>query len=263
MSATNEINTDTIPPLVQDSVTAPAAAQPVQQAAADTASTVAVTVQPDAATSDSQGVCLAGWLGVGLSVCVGILAWKMISDMKKVVIETQSRLAALAKSLKDAKGQINALSSRVEASGSAPRNYTQPQYSAVDTGTVSAQLVHKAEEKKKAQKVPATEICFASLQSPDARGVLRFSERSMTTDRTPEKFFMLEINPEAGVGTYRINPDALDLIRGDLQLLGYYVKPFSFNGDSLRAKISDKKPGKIIKRGKFWEVEERLEISIH
>lgn len=263
MSATNEINTDTIHPLVQDSVTATAAAQPVQPAAADTTSTVAVTVQPDAATSDSQGVCLAGWLGVGLSVCVGILAWKMVSGMKKKVSETQSHLAALAKSLKDAKGQINALSMQVKASGSTPRDYSQQQYSAVDTSTVNAQLVPKAEEKKKAQKALATEICFASLQSPDANGVLRFAERSMTTDRTSEKFFLLEINPEAGVGTYRINPAALDLIRGDLQLLSYCVKPFTFNGDPMKAKITDKKPGKITKRGKFWEVEERLEISIH
>ena len=261
MSATNEINTDTIHPLVQDSVTAPVAAQPVQTAVADTTSTVAVPPPQAATTDNSQGNSLAGWLGVGLSVCVGLLAWKMISDMKKVVMEIQSRLAGLAKSLKDAKEQIDALSAK--ASASAPRAFSQPQYSAVRTDTVNAQLVHKTEEKKKAQKVPTTVVFFANLQFPDAKGTLRFSEQTMTESRTSEKFFMLEINPEAGVGTYRINPDALDLIRGDLQLLGYYVKPFSFNGDPMRAKITDKKPGKITKRGKFWEVEERLEISIH
>ncbi len=262
MSATNEINTDTIQPLVQDSVTAPAAAQPAQ-AAADTTSTVAVTVQPDTATTSSQGNCLAGWVGVGLSVCVGILAWKMVSGMKKEVLETRSLLATLAKSLKDAKEQIDALSKQAKASASASGDYSQPQYSAVRTDTVNTQLVSKAEERKKVQKAPAAVVYFANLQFPDAKGTLRFSAQTMTKSRTSEKFFMLEINPEAGVGTYRINPDALDLIRGDLQLLGYYVKPFMFNGDPMRAKITDKNPGKITKCGKFWEVEERLEISIH
>lgn len=261
MSATNEINTDTIHPLEQDSVTAPAVAQ-TAQAAVDTTSTVAVTVQPDTVTSSQQGNCLADWVGVGLSVCVGILAWKLVSGMKKEVSETRRHLAVLAKSLKYAKGRIDALSSHVEALDSTPRDYSQ-QYSAVDTGVVSTRMVHKAEPNMKVQKSPATEIRFASLQSPDAQGVLRFSERTMTAGKTPDKFFMLEINQEEGVGTYRINPDALDLIRGDLQLLGYYVKPFSFNGDPMKAKITDKKPGKITKRGKFWEVEERLEISIH
>lgn len=260
MSATREINLDTITPLVNT----PASDSMV---ATDTVATIEVA---DTAThqyfpeTQSNGSCnLIAWIGVSLSVCVGVLAWKLIDNLKKDVKrlraycdiskETNDKLIMRIDRLNE---EINVLNQKiVNIRSNAPTRM-------VETNPQGTHTEYERKQPQKPKKI-ATQIRYATLQSPDENGVLRFSERSMVEASSPQKMFLLEIDLSTGTGIYRINPNAMGLILGDLQMFRDFVKPFTFSGNPMNANIQDKKFGKITKQGNFWVVEEPLEISIY
>lgn len=260
MSATREINLDTITPLVNT----PASDSMI---ATDTVATMEVadttTYQYSPEALPNEGGNLIAWIGVGLSVCIGVLAWRLIDNLKKdvkklrtycdVSKETNDKLIMRIDRLNE---EINELNQKiVNIRNNVPtRN--------VETNPHGTHTEYERKQPQKPKKV-VTQIRYATLQSPDENGVLRFSERSMVEASSPQKMFLLEIDPSNGTGIYRINPSAMGLIVGDLQMFRDFVKPFTFSGNPMNANIQDKKFGKITKQGNFWVVEEPLEISIY
>ena len=105
-------------------------------------------------------------------------------------------------------------------------------------------------------------IRYATLQAPDANGILRFAERSMSEVVTDQKMFEIELDTATGTGEYRINQSAKSLLLGDLQQLRDFVEPFTTNGNTPAQRIIDVKPGKIHQDGKFWIVDELAIIKI-
>lgn len=260
MSATREINLDTITPLVNTPTSD-------SLVATDTVATIEVadTTIPQSSleTQVNGNSNLIAWIGVGLSICVGVLAWKLIDSLKKDVKklrsycdiskETNDKLILRIDRLNE---EINVLNQKiVNLRNNAPTRI-------VETNPHGTHAEYNRKQPQKPQKV-VTQIRYATLQSPDENGVLRFSERSMVEVSSPQKMFLLEIDPSTGTGIYRINPGAMGLIVGDLQMFRDFVKPFTFSGNPMNANIQDKKFGKITKQGNFWVVEEPLEISIY
>ena len=156
--------------------------------------------------------------------------------------------------LSEMKDEIASLRSQI-ATGS-PRQsvrYEQPV-----KGVKTVTLANRESKKKSVSH----EIRYASMQAPDGNGILRISERSMTTVSSQQKMFELELDMEAGTGVYRVNMDAKPLILQDLLMFKAFVKPFTFSGDVHRATIKNVKDGRIVRQDGFWVVEEPLEVKI-
>lgn len=260
MNATHEINLDTVTSLVD-------APTNDTMVAADTVATIEVanTVSDQYPTENQTTVSggLIAWIGIGLSICVGVIAWKLIDNLKKEIKNLRvyceeskeihnNQLKKIGKLNED----IYVLNQKIiNIQHEAPPRIVEQNVHAVNTD-------YGRKQQPKAKKA-SMQIRYATLQSPDENGVLRFSERSMTDSPSPQKMFLLEFDPSTGTGTYKINPSARELIVGDLQMFRDFVKPFTFSGNPMNVNIQDKKFGKIIKQGNFWVVEELLEISIY
>lgn len=260
MSATREINLDTITPLVNTPTND-------TMVATDTVATIefadANSNQYTAENHTNENGNLIAWIGIGLSVCVGIIAWKLIDNLKrdvkksrKIVETSMYNHDKLLMRIDKLSEDINVLNQKIV---NMPHN-TSTRF--IEPKNLVTHREYERMQPTRPKKM-AMQIRYATLQSPDENGVLRFSERSMTYTSSPQKMFLLEINPSTGTGIYRINPSAMGLIVGDLQMFRDFVKPFTFSGNPMNANIQDKKFGKIIKQGDFWVVEEPLEISIY
>ena len=211
---------------------------------------------------------LGGWLGLFAALCLGVFFWRIISSLKAENKRIKGQLSQLENKVNDSLNQLN---EKVESmSGSLDLQYREikdmkKSHSPVrGSNTVSQPKQEvKAEKTEKIAKntKETTVIRYATLQAPDENGVLRFSERSMTDTPSPQKLFLLEINPEVGTGVYRINPIAVSVIMSDLQMLKDFVKPFTFSGDIANATIEDKTVGRISKQGALWVVDDPLEIK--
>lgn len=201
-------------------------------------------------------VCL-GVLYIILAFIIGVI-WKVhkedISKLQKQIIEAKNISDKLLNS-------IDMLSSDCESLKQSQQTVKATVVYSRNDCSGGTTLTTVSNNKKK-HKV-AKEIRYATLQSPDEHGHLRFSERSMSNSPTAEKMFILYLDPISGTGTYKLNPDAISLILNDLQLFHDFVKPFSFNGNPMNATLKDKKEGRITKIGDFWVVDELLEITIN
>lgn len=262
MAATQEINIDTITPLVQNPIedSATISGDSIEVA------TVAVQSVPaeSIATADSSSSNgWVGWIGVGLSLVVGLFAWKVTEKLTKEIHNLKQHLSDKEIDLARKLEKIDALSTEIksvkQSLHSASRQTSTRMIEPTVRPNVQSNTQREAVKPTKRQSL----LKYATLQSPDENGILRFSERSMIDSTSPQKMFMLEIDNESGTGIYRINPTAMNLILADLQMFRDFVKPFTFSGNPLNASIQDKVPGKIIRKGNYWVVEEPLEISIH
>lgn len=201
-------------------------------------------------------------------ICLGVLyiihvaiIWRLWKKQKGAISKLQKQIAE-GKTLSDElRNSIETLSSECEAlkqkrqTAKTTIGCGRNEYSGVTTQFSASN--NKQRDKR------VKEIRYATLQSPDEHGRLRFSERSMSNRPTPEKMFILELDSVKGTGTYRINKEAVPLILNDLQMFHDFVKPFSFSGNPMKAALKDKKEGRIIKSGDFWIVDELLEITIN
>lgn len=217
-------------------------------------------------TAESSGSgSLLGWINVGFSICIAIIIWKIIKTTSSEIQRLQRKLNENDEVIKNALQTIEKISNEVQTlKGKLTPTTKSPIPKKIEPTIVLEKQDNKYVEVARENENPKlVQIKFATLQSPDENGILRFSERSMIENSSPQKMFLVEIDTIRGIGTYRINPSAKNLILGDLQMFRDFVKPFTFSGDSVNATIQDKIPGKISKQGNFWVVEELLEISIN
>lgn len=218
-----------------------------------------------AESSGSGSGSLLGWINVGFSICIAIVIWKIIKTTSSEIQRLQRKLNENDEVIKNALQTIEKISNEVQTlKGKLTPTTKSPIPKKIEPTIVLEEQDNKYMEVTRENENPKqVQIKFATLQSPDENGILRFSERSMIENSSPQKMFLVEIDTIRGIGTYRINPSAKNLILGDLQMFRDFVKPFTFSGDSVNATIQDKIPGKISKQGNFWVVEELLEISIN
>lgn len=283
MAANQEINLDTIQPLNpsptndslvgDDSIGVADNVVTVQTANFNSVSTT--QSQPDVPVPSSAGGegTWVGWLGVGIAICAGVLVWRIKDNFSRKANDSEQKISDLTNAMKRMTEKVDSLTNenarltnKIEELSDRliklSRNNNTTSYS---SASQSNSMQTAASQKSFTSEMPPKsllQVKYATLQSPDENGILRFSERTMTDVSSSQKMFMLEIDQQSGTGTYRLNPQALSFILSDLQMFRDFVKPFTFSGNSSKAVLKDKVPGKIIKKGNFWVVEEPLEISI-
>ena len=223
-------------------------------------STTSVQADPVSAPNSWGAGSSAGWIGLAVFVCVGVIAWRIISSLKKDIEKLKQSIAQLNAEKKNLRDELDALSSSFN-SQKLDFESLRKGYSAI-TQRPNSNPQQVPQRKDFGQAKSAKKVLYATLQSPDENGVLRFSERSMIEKSSSHKLFQVEIDLATGTGIYKINPNAIPMILADLQMLKDFVKPFSFSGNPSTAIIKDKRVGRITKQGSFWIVDEPLEISI-
>lgn len=212
------------------------------------------TTNASQATNSSLGM----WLGCG-GILLGAMA---LYTLRQKTISFKRKMNSLVSditTLRDRQNQQNdMIKMLLEKSSQLPRKSvvktisTFPQ--SMKTGDVETRHIDKKSKSKF-----LTEVRFANMQQ--LNNELRFAERTMDKNSSSAKMFLLELDYENGIGEYRINPQAIEIIMSDLQTFKSFVKPFDAPGLSSSSKIKDYVAGKIQRQGDFWIVQDRLEIT--
>ena len=211
-------------------------------------------------TNASQATysCLGMWLGCG-GILLGAMA---LYTLRQKTISFKRKMNSLVSditTLRDRQNQQNdMIKMLLEKSSQLPRK------SVVKTISTSSQSMKTGDVEtrhidKKSKSKFLTEVRFANMQQ--LNNELRFAERTMDKNSSSAKMFLLELDYENGIGEYRINPQAIEIIMSDLQTFKSFVKPFDAPGLSSSSKIKDYVAGKIQRQGDFWIVQDRLEIT--
>ena len=212
------------------------------------------TTNASQATNSSLGM----WLGCG-GILLGAMA---LYTLRQKTISFKRKLNSLVSditTLRDRQNQQNdMIKMLLEKSSQLPRK------SVVKTISTSSQSMKTGDVEtrhidKKSKSKFLTEVRFANMQQ--LNNELRFAERTMDKNSSSAKMFLLELDYENGIGEYRINPQAIEIIMSDLQTFKSFVKPFDAPGLSSSSKIKDYVAGKIQRQGDFWIVQDRLEIT--
>ena len=212
------------------------------------------TTNASQATNSSLGM----WLGCG-GILLGAMA---LYTLRQNTISFKRKLNSLVSditTLRDRQNQQNdMIKMLLEKSSQLPRK------SVVKTISTSSQSMKTGDVEtrhidKKSKSKSLTEVRFANMQQ--LNNELRFAERTMDKNSSSAKMFLLELDYENGIGEYRINPQAIEIIMSDLQTFKSFVKPFDAPGLSSSSKIKDYVAGKIQRQGDFWIVQDRLEIT--
>jgi len=263
MSIASEINTGNNSSLednpVKDSISADTGSVTVVNTVTEQSLTsqIAATVNLDGSNGWME------WVGIGLSICVGIIVWRLYNRLSGDIRKLQNRLdnqeeytrQTLDKTIDSLSNEIKVLQESVNSMSY--KNYVPDVEPRMENDNPAR------DTKETAKDTERIKVRYATLQSPDENGVLRFSERSMVDNPSLEKMFIVETDSQNGMGTYRINPAAISLILNDLQMFHDFVKPFVFSGNVNNAVIQDKTPGKITRHGNYWVVDELLDITIY
>lgn len=263
MSISSEINTGNNSSLEDNPVKDSISADIGSVTAVNTVTEQPLTSQTAATVNLDGSNGLMEWVGIGLSICVGIIVWRLYNRLSEDIRKLQKRLdnqeedtrQTLDKTIDSLSNEIKEL--QVSVDSMSCKNYVPD---------VEPRMENDSpvwDTKEIAKDTERIKVRYATLQSPDENGVLRFSERSMVEEPSSRKMFIIEIDSQNGIGTYRINPAATGLILDDLQMFHDFVKPFTFSGNLKNAIIQDKTPGKIIRHGNYWIVDELLEITIN
>lgn len=209
------------------------------------------------------------WINAGILVVVAVLAYigyrqikglkacfqtlhKMIIEQNKVVESQNKYNEELRNRMVEIEHKASKLSSSTQAFAATRKDFKQ-------TGLISGR---NSSVSSKTVKPSTCIVRYATLQDPDANGVLRFAERSMSEEASEQKMFELELDTTTGIGTYHINHRAVSMLINDLQQLRDFVEPFTTNGKTSVQGIIDEKPGRIHQEGKFWIVDELAKIKI-
>lgn len=212
------------------------------------------TTNASQATNSSLGM----WLGCG-GILLGAMA---LYTLRQKTISFKRKMNSLVSditTLRDRQNQQNdMIKMLLEKSSQLPRK------SVVKTISTSSQSMKTGDVEtrhidKKSKSKFLTEVRFANMQQ--LNNELRFAERTMDKNSSSAKMFLLELDYENGIGEYRINPQAIEIIMSDLQTFKSFVKPFDAPGLSSSSKIKDYVAGKIQRQGDFWIVQDRLEIT--
>lgn len=215
-------------------------------------------------TNASQATysCLGMWLGCG-GILLGAMA---LYTLRQKTISFKRKLNSLVSditTIRDCQNQQNDMIKMLQEKFSqltresvvktdAKTISTSPQR--IKTGDVETRRIDKKSKSKS-----LTEVRFANMQQ--LNNELRFAERTMDKNSSSAKMFLLELDYENGIGEYRINPQAIEIIMSDLQTFKSFVKPFDAIGLSSSSKITNCVAGKIQRQGDFWIVQDRLEIT--
>lgn len=231
-----------------------------------TSVTQATLATPPESKQDESDNTVA-WIGVGVGLVVGIIAWKLISDLKKKITLLANKVDNLTEEnqllkvhFNETHSSLTSLNTRLSKIESTT-SYLQDIWYRNSSSSEVSEYGKRSSERERISP-PATQIRYATLRMPDELGVLRFSERSMSEEPSEQKMFILELDPISGTGTYRINPKAMSTILQDLDVFKNFVKPFSVTGNITGATVIDKVIGKIIKDGQYWVVDQPLEITL-
>ena len=209
-------------------------------------------------TSQATNSSLGMWLGCG-GILLGAMA---LYTLRQNTISFKRKLNSLVSditTLRDSQNQQNnMIKMLLEKSSQLPRK------SVVKTISTSSQSMKTGDVEtrhidKKSKSKFLTEVRFANMQQ--LNNELRFAERTMDKNSSSAKMFLLELDYENGIGEYRINPQAIEIIMSDLQTFKSFVKPFDAIGLSSSSKITNCVAGKIQRQGDFWIVQDRLEIT--
>lgn len=212
------------------------------------------TTNASQATNSSLGM----WLGCG-GILLGAMA---LYTLRQKTISFKRKMNSLVSditTLRDRQNQQNdMIKMLLEKSSQLPRK------SVVKTISTSSQSMKTGDVEtrhidKKSKSKFLTEVRFANMQQ--LNNELRFAERTMDKNSSSAKMFLLELDYENGIGEYRINPQAIEIIMSDLQTFKSFVKPFDAPCLSSSSKIKDYVAGKIQRQGDFWIVQDRLEIT--
>lgn len=212
------------------------------------------TTNASQATNSSLGM----WLGCG-GILLGAMA---LYTLRQKTISFKRKMNSLVSditTLRDRQNQQNdMIKMLLEKSSQLPRKSVVKTIStslqSMKTGDVETRHIDKKSKSKF-----LTEVRFANMQQ--LNNELRFAERTMDKNSSSAKMFLLELDYENGIGEYRINPQAIEIIMSDLQTFKSFVKPFDAPGLSSSSKIKDYVAGKIQRQGDFWIVQDRLEIT--
>ena len=212
------------------------------------------TTNASQATNSSLGM----WLGCG-GILLGAMALYTLLQKTISFKRKMNSLVSDITTLRDRQNQQNdMIKMLLEKSSQLPRK------SVVKTISTSSQSMKTGDVEtrhidKKSKSKFLTEVRFANMQQ--LNNELRFAERTMDKNSSSAKMFLLELDYENGIGEYRINPQAIEIIMSDLQTFKSFVKPFDAPGLSSSSKIKDYVAGKIQRQGDFWIVQDRLEIT--
>ncbi|MDE5877010.1 MAG: hypothetical protein K2H47_05890 [Muribaculaceae bacterium] len=233
----------------------------------DTTSVTQTTLATPPESKQDESDNTVAWIGVGVGLVVGVIAWKLISDLKKKITllankvdkltEENQLLNAHFNETNYSLTSLNTRLSKVESTTS----YLQDFWYQNSISSKVSEYGNSSNERERISS-PTTLIRYATSRMPDELGVLRFSERSMSEEPSEQKMFILELDPVSGTGTYKINPKAMNTILQDLDVFKNFVKPFSVTGNITGATVIDKVIGRIVKDGPYWVVEQPLEITL-
>lgn len=202
------------------------------------------------------------WLGGG-GILLGVLCLQILRHrtltFKKVIDSLISDIESLQNSIKLQEEKLNDIIERSLHHSNEPNidgenERTNPEPS-LEKDNVFIQNVGNI---SKGENDELIEIRYANMQQ--ANNELRFAERTMDKVSSSSKMFMLQLDYKKGVGEYRINVKASDMIMSDLQTFSAFVKPFDVPSLSRSSKIIDGTAGRIQKVGDFWIVQDKLEI---
>lgn len=227
--------------------------------------TVALTSVQNVSTTNAPQATysnLGGWLGCG-GILLGAIA---LYTLRQKTISFKRKIDSLVSditTIRDSQNQQNDMIEMLQEKFSQlPRESvvktdaktisTSPQR--INTGDVETRCIDKKSKSKS-----LTEVRFANMQQ--LNNELRFAERTMDKNSSSAKMFLLELDYENGIGEYRINPQAIEIIMSDLQTFKSFVKPFDAPGLGSSSKMTNCVAGKIQRQGDFWIVQDRLEIT--
>lgn len=252
MKQTISFNTDSIQS-DQGIVTTDVSNSAIDSVALTSAQNVSTT-NASQATNSSLGM----WLGCG-GILLGAMA---LYTLRQKTISFKRKMNSLVSditTIRDCQNQQNDMIKMLQEKFSQLTREsvvktisTSPQR--IKTGDVETRRIDKKSKSKS-----LTEVRFANMQQ--LNNELRFAERTMDKNSSSAKMFLLELDYENGIGEYRINPQAIEIIMSDLQTFKSFVKPFDAIGLSSSSKITNCVAGKIQRQGDFWIVQDRLEIT--
>lgn len=208
--------------------------------------------------------CIIGGGSLIVVVSLAYICYKQIRVLKRHLYNLKKKFSEQNDSIVGLNEIIQTMRTRldiIEQNASASSiQIPEPSRRDVKQGaTVSAFSKNVSQE----TVIPTSRIVkYATLQAPDANGVLRFAERSMSDEATEQKMFEVELDTITGTGVYRINHKAISVLLDDLQQLCDFVEPFTMDGNASARNIVNDKPGRIHQEGKFWIVDERAKIRI-
>ncbi|MDE6409352.1 MAG: hypothetical protein K2K81_03790 [Muribaculaceae bacterium] len=151
-------------------------------------------------------------------------------------------------------------------SGGASSNLQQRAKSSRDSQNIARntvaqsprEVVAEPSARREIRREDVRKIVFGNISIP-TKDMLIVTENNLT-DSESGKNFEFDLNETKGTGTYTFAPSVEAEILDRLSALEPFIEPFEFNS-SVR-KIEVKRPGTLVEKGGYWQVESKIVISL-